>query len=132
MAMAEVEMISRHARCRSLDLDDGTVQVEIMADGLEPGNNIHEPKNGVVYFDWLNSLQGFDIRITVEDKREKKDTEFIRVVKRMPGNIIEANSTWHVEKDKVVIKMKKAENISWKEKLQAKGIDIGSSSSEED
>ncbi|XP_059144865.1 uncharacterized protein LOC131932006 [Physella acuta] len=130
--MAQTELIQRHARCRSVDLNDGTVQVEIMAPGLKPGKDDHHPKNGTVFFDWLNSCRGFDIRITVEDKKAKKNTEFIMIVKKMPGKIIKTSSAWHVEKDKVVIKMKKAENISWLEKLQAKGIDMGSSSSEED
>ncbi|XP_059152067.1 uncharacterized protein LOC131938164 [Physella acuta] len=110
----------------ALELEDGTVQVEIFAKGLQPGKDVHRPKNGTVLFDWLNSQQGFDIMIKLADRTVQL------IVKRMPGKIVGEKSTWHVEKDKVVIRMKKAVDVPWADILHTNGIDMGSSSSEED
>ncbi|XP_059178598.1 uncharacterized protein LOC131957476 [Physella acuta] len=109
-----------------LELNDGTVQVEIFANGLKPGKDAKHSKNGDVYLDWVNGYQGFEVKIELDDRTVSM------LVKKMPGKIVGAYSTWHVEKDKLVIRMTKAENISWADKLHTKGIDMGSSSSEED
>ncbi|BFZ04158.1 hypothetical protein BsWGS_07197 [Bradybaena similaris] len=114
------------------DLHNGIVQVEMFILGLEPGRDKYHPKGGRIWFDFFNGGRAFDMKTVLVDKVKMLRTTYKFRVNKLPGRIIATESTWKVEKGKIVVKMEKHPddiNIDWMPTVRSRGLDLESSSS---
>ncbi|CAL1537653.1 unnamed protein product [Lymnaea stagnalis] len=126
--MTDFTTISRIPRVRTTDMNDGTVEVVLFVQGLEPTKDKFKPKHGKVSFDWFNDDYGFTVEIEIKDNKAKTITKWSRQAERMPTKINRRDSKWTVEKGKLIITIVKAVAEPWMKKVRDKGLDQASSS----
>ncbi|XP_035828566.1 uncharacterized protein LOC101855980 [Aplysia californica] len=115
----------RKPRAKITEQPDGDVLIELDIPSLEKSNVPRVPKQGTADVTFHNKGMSFVMTAKVPAKKEGvfktqsgEERDYYLRVKQLPSKICTRNSSWAVEKGKIVIKFRKVDpNIKWRNLL---------------